>query len=109
MLKKFQRKLYKAVKRASAFQKISCHGIGAAGQNVYVRVMTVLHPHTAEIPVSAKHCPCIFEVKRQHEFSPRHCVIQSADKQSASTARVRQILVQQQQIVAIIEICLARV
>ena len=61
-------------------------------------------PHIAEIAVCTQHGPGAFPVELHNKHTPGESVVQTPNKQTAPAHTVRKILMQQQQIIAEIEI-----
>ena len=66
-------------------------------------------PHLGEVPVCPEHRRGIAELQCQHKLQPGYGVQQPAFQQFATARGIRQILMQEQQIITEVKIGLARV
>lgn len=84
-------------------------GAGQGGKYVGIRKRGVVTAHAAEITMGAEYGRGIAKIKSEHKHAPRQSVIQPADEQFTPARAAQQVFMQQQQVIAEIQICFLRI
>ena len=82
--------------------------VGASAEEIGGGVGVVIATHTAEVAVGAEHSSGVFEVESEGEFRPSDCVVESAAQEGCTTVGYGEVFVEEEEIVAEVEIRFSR-
>lgn len=81
----------------------------ASGEDIAVREGVVILTHTTEVAVSLQHCRSIPEISFCHKHQKGQRIGKPSQKKFFPPLFPREVLMEQQQVIAEIQICLLRV